>query len=167
MNATNRSSFYVTEADVAESKYGKYLQREPWGIMTKANQDPNQPVYVGINQEGPKEGWDEPFTQVLRPIYKPYLMIPEPHVHNTDEYLYFIGGNPMDFNDFGAEVEFTIGEGADAETFTITSTTWVHVPKNLPHCPLNFKRVDRPIMFGHIMFAPGFASTTSFNPDQD
>jgi hypothetical protein len=42
----------------------------------------------------------------------------------------------------------------------------VYIPKGLPHCPLEFKRVDRPIMFGHVMFAPGFASTTSFDPDQ-
>jgi hypothetical protein len=153
------------EAIVAASKYAKYLQREPWGIVTQANKDPDQPRYIGVNQEGPAEGWDEPFTQVLRPVYRPYLMIPKPHRHNCAEFLYFIGGNPMDFDDFGAEIEFVMGEGADAETFTINSTTWVYVPKELPHCPLDFKRVDRPIMFGHVMFAPGFASTTSFDPD--
>jgi hypothetical protein len=69
------------------------------------------------------------------------------------------GGNPMNFKDFGAEVELVMGEGEEAEKYTITSTTWVYVPKNLPHCPLNFKKVDRPIMFGHIMFAPTFEST--------
>ena len=88
------------EAKVAESKYGKYFLREPWGIPNPANPDPDQPLYIGINQEGPAEGWDEPFTQVLRPIYKPYLMIPKPHSHNCAEFLYFIGGNPMDFAGF-------------------------------------------------------------------
>ena len=83
-------------------------------------------------------------------------MIPKPHSHNCAEFLYFIGGNPMDFADFGAEIEFVMGEGDDAETHTITSTTWIYIPKDLPHAPLDFKRVDRPIMFGHIMFAPGF-----------
>jgi len=38
------------------------------------------------------------------------------------EHLYFIGGNPRDFRDFGAKVGFVIGEGDDAETHTITST---------------------------------------------
>ena len=154
------------EAKVTDNKYGQYFLREPWGIPTPGNQDADQPVYIGVNQKAPAEGWDEPFTQVLRPIYRPYLMIPNPHSHNCAEFLYFIGGNPMDFGDFGAEIEFVMGEGDDAETYTITSTTWVYVPKGLPHCPLNFKRVDRPIMFGHVMFAPGFASTTSFNPDK-
>jgi len=153
------------EASVADSKYNKYVLRRPWGAPSAANTDPDQPVYVGINQETPAPGWDEPFTQVLRPVYKPSLMIPKPHAHNCAEYLYFIGGNPMDLSDFGAEIEFTIGEGDDAETFVIDSTTWVYIPKYLPHCPLNFKRVDRPVMFGHIMFAPGYAST-KLDPDK-
>ncbi len=144
---------------MAEKKYEKYILREPWGIPNRANPDPDAPVYIGIGQGAPVKGWDEPLTQVLRPIYKAYEMIPKPHVHNTAEILYFIGGNPMNFKDFGAEVELTIGEGADAEKYVINSTTWVYVPRNIPHCPLNFKRVDRPIMFGHIMFAPTFEST--------
>ena len=80
-------------------------------------------------------------------------------VSGVAEILYFIGGDPMNFKEFGAEVEFTMGEGDNAETHIITSTTWVYVPSNVLHCPLNFKRVDKPIMFGHIMFAPTFAST--------
>jgi hypothetical protein len=144
---------------MADTKYGKYFLREPWGIPNRANPDPDAPVYIGIGQQTPVKGWDESLSQVLRPIYKPYLMIPKAHVHNCAEILYFIGGNPMNFKDFGAEVEFVMGEGADAETYIINSTTWVYIPKNLPHCPLNFKKVDRPIMFGHIMFAPTFEST--------
>jgi len=151
---------------VAGKKYDKLFLREPWGVLNRANPDPDQPVYIGVNQQGMAEGWDEPFTQVLRPIYRPYLMIPEPHRHNCAEFLYFIGGNPMDFRDFGAEVEFVIGEGEDAETYVIDRTTWVYIPKGLSHCPLNFRRVDRPIMFGHVMFAPGFAATTDFDPDK-
>jgi hypothetical protein len=144
---------------MADSKYGKYILREPWGIPNRANPDPNAPVYIGIGQGAPVKYWDEPLTQVLRPIYQAFNMIPKPHIHNCAEILYFIGGNPMNFKDFGAEVQFVIGEGADAEEFIINSTTWVYVPKNVPHCPLNFRRVDRPIMFGHIMFAPSFEST--------
>jgi hypothetical protein len=150
---------------MANTKYGKYILSEPWGKPVAANTDPNAPVYIGIGQGAPVKGWDEPLTQVLRPIYRPYVMIPKAHQHNCAEILYFIGGNPMDFKDFGAEVEFVLGEGKDAETYIITSTTWVYVPKDLPHCPLAFKRVDRPIMFGHIMFAPTYESTTAFNPN--
>jgi hypothetical protein len=142
---------------MAETKYDKYFLKEPWGIPSSIN--PDGPVYIGIGQKKPVEGWDEPLTQVLRPIYRPYMMLPDGHRHSNAEILYFIGGDPMNFKEFGAEVEFVMGEGEDAETHVITTTTWVYVPAGLLHCPLNFKRVDKPIMFGHIMFAPTFEST--------
>jgi hypothetical protein len=143
---------------VADTKYGKYFLREPWGIIHPGT-PADAPVYIGLGQEKPIDGWDEPLVQVLRPIYRAYRMIPEPHKHNVAEILYFIGGDPMNFKEFGAEVEFVMGEGDDTETHVITSTTWVYVPANVAHCPLDFKRVDKPIMFGHIMFAPTFNST--------
>jgi len=148
---------------MAETKYGKYFLREPWGIP-HGPKDDTAPVYIGIGQEVHVKGWDEPLTQVLRPIYKPFRMIPAPHKHNCAEILYFIGGNPMNFKEFGAEVELVMGEGKDQETYIINSTTWVYVPRDLMHCPLDFKKVDKPIMFGHIMFAPTYASTGTFKP---
>jgi hypothetical protein len=144
---------------MAEKKYGQYFLKEPWGIP-HFGQDAKAPVYIGIGQEVPVKGWEEPFTQVLRPIYKPFKMIPKGHKHNTAEILYFIGGNPMNFKEFGAEVELVMGEGEEEETYIINSTTWVYVPKNLMHCPLDFKKVDKPIMFGHIMCASTYASAS-------
>ena len=143
---------------MAKGKYDKYFLKEPWGV-TFPGTPPDAPVYIGIGQTDPVKGWDEPLTQVLRPVYRPYKMVPDGHRHKVAEILYFIGGDPMNFKEFGAEVEFTMGEGKDSETHVITSTTWVYVPANLLHCPLNFKRVDKPIMFGHIIFAPTFSST--------
>jgi hypothetical protein len=140
------------------SKYGKYFLKEPWGISHPGT-PPDAPLYIGIGQQTPVAAWDEPLTQVLRPIYRAYKMIPEGHRHNVAEILYFIGGDPMNFKEFGAEVEFVMGEGDEAETHIITTTTWVYVPANMMHCPLEFKRVDKPIMFGHIMFAPSYNST--------
>jgi hypothetical protein len=142
---------------MVETRYGKYFLKEPWGRPRQS--DPQAPLHIGIGQETPDKRWDEPITQVLRPIYKPWRMMTESHSHNVAEILYFIGGDPMNFKEFGAEVEFTIGEGKDAETHIITNTTWVYAPANLPHCPLDFKKVDKPIMFGHIMFAPTYNAT--------
>jgi len=143
---------------MSEGKYDKYFLKEPWGVDLPGT-PPDAPVYIGLGQRGPVEGWDEPLTQVLRPICSPYKMIPEGHRHSVSEILYFIGGDPMNFKEFGAEVEFVMGEGEEAETHIITTTTWVYIPAGLLHCPLDFKRVDKPIMFGHIMFAPTFDST--------
>ena len=143
---------------MADSKYGKYFLGEPWGVK-HSWAAPDAPEYIGLGQKAPVANWDEPLTQVLRPIYRPYKMIPNGHKHNQAEILYFIGGDPMNFKEFGAEVEITMGEGDDTEVHVITHTTWLYIPSNVMHCPLEFKRVDKPIMFGHIMFAPTFEST--------
>lgn len=142
---------------MAKGKYDKYFLTEPWGIIHPGT-PADAPVYIGIGQHDPVKDWDEPLTQVLRPIYKPFRMIPTGHQHKVAEILYFIGGDPMNFKEFGAEVELTMGEGKDEKVYTITKTTWVYVPSMAMHCPLDFKRVDKPIMFGHIIFAPSFDS---------
>jgi hypothetical protein len=76
------------------------------------------------------------------------------HAHDFQEVLCFIGGNPLDITDFGAEVEIELG--AEHEKHTITKTSCVSIPPNLPHCPLNIKRVDKPIIFLEISNTPAY-----------
>jgi hypothetical protein len=70
------------------------------------------------------------------------------HKHPCDQYLCFIGGNPMDIQEFGAEVELYIGE--EHEKHIINKTTIVYIPAGLFHCPLNYVKVDKPIIFINI-----------------
>jgi hypothetical protein len=72
-----------------------------------------------------------------------------PHSHDFDFYLFFLGRDDM--GDLGAEIE--LGLGKEQEIHTITTPTSVYVPKGLVHCPLNFKRVDKPILFVHALLA--------------
>ena len=44
---------------------------------------------------------------------------------------YLIESDPMDYKDFGAEVELYLGE--EGEKHLITQTTFVYVPKELIH----------------------------------
>ena len=81
------------------------------------------------------------------------LMVPEPHSHPTYEILCFIGGNPLNIRDFGGEVELYIGEGKDAEPHIINSTSFVVLPPGLTHCPINFRKVDKPFLFMVILTA--------------
>lgn len=146
---------------MAEKKFDpdKCILKEPWGRhgpvpgqKAPEGTPPEKPYWIGIAQEEPEE-WDFPLSQVLRPIWGPRLMFEKgAHKHPVGEILYFIGGDPMNFDDFGAEVELMV----DGEKYFINSTTWVYIPPDVPHCPLNFKKVDKPIMFGHIMFADKF-----------
>ena len=78
-------------------------------------------------------------------VSEPFFMIKNAHKHEHAQYLCFIGGNPMDIRDFGAEVELYLGD--EGEKHIIDKTTVVHVPAGLSHCPLNFTKVDKPIIF--------------------
>jgi hypothetical protein len=74
---------------------------------------------------------------------KPFVMIDAAHKHDFDQFLYFIGGDPNDFTEFDAEVELML----DGKVNSITYASWVYIPKGLMHCPLNVKRVGKPIIF--------------------
>jgi len=75
-------------------------------------------------------------------ISKP-MSFDRPHSHDFPEMLCFIGGNPKDISDFGAEIEFTLG----GEKHLITTTAVVSIPSGVEHCPIVFKKVTRPIVF--------------------
>jgi hypothetical protein len=81
-------------------------------------------------------------------------MIKEPHKHDFDQFLCFLGGNPLDVGDFGAEAELWLGE--EKGKHIINTTSIVHVPKGLIHGPLIFTRVDKPIVFLDIFPAPKY-----------
>ncbi len=74
------------EIKMAKGKYDKYFLKEPWGVIHPGT-PPDAPVYIGIGQKAPVEGWDEPLTQVLRPIYRPFKMILEGHRHSVADFL--------------------------------------------------------------------------------
>jgi hypothetical protein len=149
---------------VAEKKYDKYFMREPFGKKTHGpgiKAPPGTPVdipyWLGIGQEEP-EAWGFPLSMVLRPIWQPRVMFPgQPHTHHVGEVLYFIGGDPMNFKEFGAEVGLMLGE--EQEKYFINQTTFVYIPAEMPHCPLYFNKVDKPIMFGHVMFTDMYECT--------
>jgi hypothetical protein len=75
-----------------------------------------------------------------------------PHTHHAvDEYLVFTGSNLNDFFEFDAEVDVFLGEDPERmELFTITQPTIIRVPPKLYHCPVNFRRITKPIVFSAV-----------------
>ena len=65
------------------------------------------------------------------------------HTHDWDEYVGFIGSNPEDPHNLCGEVEITLGD----EKHILTKSCAVFIPKGLLHCPIVFRRVDRPIFY--------------------
>ena len=88
-------------------------------------------------------------------LTEPFLMVAEAHTHDFDQIIFFLGGDNNNVGDFGAEVEFHLGE--NEEKHIINYTSCVYIPAGVVHCPLNIKSVTRPIVFIDITLSPGFS----------
>ena len=65
------------------------------------------------------------------------------HTHDFDEILGFMGSSGDNPKDLNAEIEFWLGD----EKYMITQSCLIFAPRNIPHCPLVFHRIDSPILF--------------------
>ncbi len=130
---------------MAESKYGKYVIKD---AIVEGQFAPR------IILEGDKHIGGANYTMVYNCITEPFLMIEHAHSHDYDQLLCFIGGNPLDFGDLGAEAEIYLGE--EGEKHVINSTSIVHIPKGLIHCPLRFTRVEQPFVFIDVCLSPKY-----------
>ena len=71
--------------------------------------------------------------------------VPISHSHDFHELLCFIGGNPEDINDLGAEISIHLGD--EQEEHIITSATVVSIPPGLKHGPLKVTKITKPFVF--------------------
>jgi len=86
-----------------------------------------------------------------------------PHVHKYDEFLIFLGAEQPDFaGSYDAEVDLWMGK--EYEKYTLTSATVVFIPKGVPHCPLNFRVIRKPLLFHALYLGPDLDRT---NIDKD
>jgi hypothetical protein len=70
----------------------------------------------------------------------------EPHIHDHDEVVYFIGSDPKDLSDLGAEVNFQIGEKGHEEDHIFSIPTAVVIPKGIWHCPMYALKYKKPFL---------------------
>ena len=91
-------------------------------------------------------------------ISKPLFIDKRPHIHDGDEYLFFLGAQvPDSFSTFDAEIDFCFGE--EQEQYTITEPTLVFIPAGLYHTPLNFRIINKPLLFGMLLLTPRYTKT--------
>ena len=67
--------------------------------------------------------------------------IENPHTHDFDEIIGFMGSNRKSARDLGGEIELWLGD----EQHILTKTCLMYIPKGLQHCPIIFRRIDTPI----------------------
>jgi hypothetical protein len=70
----------------------------------------------------------------------------EPHVHDHDEVVYFIGSDPKDIGTLEAEVNFKIGPKGQEENHIFSAATAVVIPKGVWHCPMETLKFEKPFL---------------------
>ncbi len=84
-------------------------------------------------------------------LTEPFLMVGDAHTHDFDQIIFFLGGDPNNISEFGAEVEMHL----DNKKQVINYTSCVYIPAGLSHGPLDVKIVNKPVMFIDITLSPG------------
>jgi hypothetical protein len=152
---------------MAESRYEKYVVRKPNTVrddhevviekldiegrpstgplvFSSLNliKDSKALLEAGLIWEDSSAGTGEPGTFI-------------PHKHGDfDEIFLFMGTDPKDPMDLGAEAEFWLGEEETLEKVVVTTSSSVYVPAGVGHFPLIFKNVRRPIVFAVVGCIP-------------
>gem|GEM_PF-2383065 len=126
---------------MSETKYGKHIIREPFhkaseefggGTIFKHTDDENSGVIFEHHC-----------------INNPNWSIDESRSHDTHELLCFIGGNPKNIVDLGAEVRLCLGD--NNEEHIINNVTVVSIPPGLKHGPITVKKLSRPFVLLRII----------------
>ena len=143
---------------MAESKYSKYVIREPH--MRPPHSEITAPI-VAFNR-GRVDFPEVKFSINWELIQVPFVMEKAGHTHDWDQLLCFIGSDMNNMFDFGAEIEFFMGEGAEAERFFINTTTLIYVPRGMVHGPLEYKKVNKPILFNNIVLSDKYGRVKQY-----
>lgn len=129
---------------MAGSKYAQYILKRP----IEKRRFGAEFRFTG------EEDFGSNFSVNLISVTEPMQMESYAHSHDFDIYLTFLGFDPDNMDDLGAEIEFSFGE--EEEKYSIEGATTIYIPAGLVHCPLNFKKVTKPILFIHATMAPRY-----------
>lgn len=119
-----------------KGKYINHLIKAPIHMSTEDPDPRNMLDFIAGKELGVDLG------VMLVPIVAP-TSTPQPHKHNFHQFLCFLGGDPNNINEYGAEVEMSLGD--EGEKHIITTPTIVHITPGLLHCPLVYKKVNKPV----------------------
>jgi len=130
-----------------KTKYGKHILRN---AFKKHHQ------MEGLSASGDEMDADCILTHHI--FFKPEYVLKESHYHDDFmQILCFLGTNPDDVRDFGgAVIELCLGK--EEEKHIIDSPVIVPLPKGMPHGPLNFKKLPKPVIFLEIMLTRKYHS---------
>jgi hypothetical protein len=119
---------------MAKLKYSKNIIREPFFKAA--------PEFGGGTMF--KHTDDDKMGVIYEHIYvdNPGLSIKESRSHDTHELFIFVGSNPENIRDLGAEISFKLGD--KKEEFIINDATVMTVPAGLKYGPITVKKFTKP-----------------------
>jgi hypothetical protein len=137
---------------MAKSKFEKYISRE---VVKELKDRPG--FYITSTRH--LENWGGGHLSVdMMVITKPHVMITQPHKHEFPQYLHFFSINPEDGRDFDAEIEVTLGDDEkNGVKHIITQPVAIYVAAGLYHGPINFKTINKPILFIDVAATPKYS----------
>jgi hypothetical protein len=124
---------------MARGKYDKYITTE---VVMEVDKRPG--TFISSTRHLESFGGGHLSIDAIY-VTRPHVMISQPHQHEFPQYLSFYSANPNDARDFDAEIEFSLGE--EGEKYIITKPTSVYIKSGLMHGPLDFKKINRPVLF--------------------
>lgn len=146
---------------MAESIYEKYIVREPtrsqhkisvssWATVENSR---TAPPYMLMENGQPIPGVNHmvEFLWIWKATAMGATNEKPPHKHDLQEMFLFLGTNKDDPNDLGADIEFWMGEGEQADKLNFSTSSLIWVPPNLPHMPLIYRNVKKPLLL--VIFA--------------
>lgn len=146
--STQKEGLPVKKDDI---DYEKYLVRHPAMLdgtdVTEAIKSPAK-IYMSSDLIPESNvyidfGWIPDFPDPNPPI-------PD-HVHDYEEVVLLIGGDPNNPEALGAELEFCVGD----QPLPFNTTVACYLPKGIQHGPLTWKKFDRPHLLMPIIIGAG------------
>lgn len=139
-----------------QSKYEKYIVRQPtraqhgvslaaWSTVPDSR---TAPPFMFLQGGKPINGVNHmlEFMWIWKDTATGATPEKPPHKQDCDEIFLFLGTNRDDPNDLGAEVEFWLGEGDEADKLTFNTSSLIYVPAKLLHLPIIYRRVKKPLL---------------------
>ena len=145
---------------MTETKYGKYFfrfeeeQKFPLGNILARFDDTFMPGSFTYFVH-----WIMPNQDLL--AKDEFKVGHPPHVHKEAELLFYIGMNPEDPTDLGAEMEFHMGE--ELERHVIKESIVIFIPPMVVHAPWRPIKLEKPFIFIEVNQAP--QKTEKFFPE--
>ncbi|MCX7911652.1 MAG: cupin domain-containing protein [Dehalococcoidales bacterium] len=125
---------------MTEKKWEKYILTEPPKMEPKSSPDGPKMLPLLMQNGANLDGAFHVNCMWVTPGPNPGIF--EAHSHPYDEMIGFVGTNPEDPYDLGAEATLWIED----EKYVITRSFLAFFPKGVVHCPLTVSNVRRPIL---------------------